>query len=682
MHGDQPPRTLNEALALIQHLRGELNRLNDFVDNGALGLHWVDGDGRVVWANQAELDLLGYTRDEYVGRNIRDFHADPNAIEEILQRLNRRETLQEYPAPLRTKDGAIKHVLISSNVHWERGRFMHTRCFTRDVSLVKATEDALRQSEQRRRLAMQAAKIGTWEYDLITGAVVWTGVEPIHGVPEGSFKGSFDAYLQDVHPEDREYVLASIRTAIETCTPLEMEYRIVRPDGETRWVRGQGQLDRAPSGPSTRMIGICMDIHAQRVAFDAEKRERKVAEEANRLKDEFLATVSHELRTPLNAIMGWAEMLLRGHLRPERVNHALVTIATNARRQSHLIEDLLDVSRIISGKVRLELTETDVEEVIRSAIEVTAPAAGAKGVSVSLDASPAIGPILADGSRLNQVIWNLLSNAVKFTPAGGDVGITTAKTDDMISIIVRDTGVGIAPDFLPFVFAPFRQADATYTRAFGGLGLGLAIAKHVVELHGGTIAAESAGVNQGATFTVTLPVRLMASARFERCRSRDSRAPVVARPAASPLDRVQVLVIDDEPDTRELLNEFLTSRGAEVKMAASAAEADGILQTWKPAVMLVDIAMSDEDGCSFYQRLNARLGEDARIPAVAITAHATPADLERARDAGFALHLRKPVELDAIAKIVASISGHPKRERAAAPDRVPPVGNDPERRSC
>ena len=418
MGSEDDPQTLDEARVMVRELRAQLDQITDFVENGAVGLHWVDRDGLVIWANQAELDLLGYTREEYVGRHIRDFHADQQAIDDILQRLGRNETLHDYPAPLRAKDGSIKHVVITSNVHWEDGRFIHTRCFTRDVSAQMAIKDALRQSEQRRRLAMQAARIGTWEYDLTTGAVVWTGVEPIHGVPEGRFGDRFEFYLEDVHADDREFVLASIATAVQTATPMAIEYRIVRPDGEIRWVRAQGHVDHDESGAATRMIGICMDIHAQRMALDAEKRERRIAEDANRLKDEFLATVSHELRTPLNAIMGWADMLLRGQLKPERVNHALVTIASNAKRQSNLIEDLLDVSRIISGKVRLELAETDIEGVIRSAIEVTAPAADAKGVAVHLEVPQAVDPVLADGSRLNQVIWNLLSNAVKFTPAG------------------------------------------------------------------------------------------------------------------------------------------------------------------------------------------------------------------------------------------------------------------------
>ncbi|HEX3702594.1 MAG TPA: ATP-binding protein [Vicinamibacterales bacterium] len=661
-------RSLEEALALIRELREEVDRLTDFLDNGAVGLHWVDRDGTIVWANRTELTLLGYEYDDYVGRHICEFHADQAAITDILDRLSRHETLHDHPASLRAKDGSIKHVVITSNVHWENEQFVHTRCFTRDITGMKATEDALRASEKRRRLAMQAAQIGTWEYELATGAIVWTGVESIHGLPDGSFGGTFEAYLEDVHPEDRAHVLTSISTAIQAGTPLEMEYRIVRPDGETRWVRGQGQADFGPSGQPARMVGICMDIHAQRLAFDAEKKQRTLAEDANRLKDEFLATVSHELRTPLNAIMGWAEMLLRGHLRPERVNHALVTIAANAKRQSLLIEDLLDVSRIISGKVRLELADTDLEEVIRSAIEVTAPAADAKGVTVAVDAPPALAPVLADGTRLNQVVWNLLSNAVKFTPAGGCVGVAVTRTDAAITIIVRDTGIGIARDFLPFVFAPFRQADATYTRAFGGLGLGLAIARHVVELHGGTIAASSPGLGLGATFTVTLPFRLAAAGvPSERRRSLDERERPPRAIATPRLAGVRVLVIDDEQDARDLLNEFLASCGADVKVVASTTEADALLQTWAPTVMLVDLALADEDGVSFYERLRAgRAPGVGVIPAVALTAHATPADLERTRRAGFALHLRKPVELDTIAKVVASISEQSAREQVVS----------------
>ena len=386
MEAPAEPRTLEEARDIIHDLRAQLDQLSDFLENGAVGLHWVDRDGRIVWANRAELELLGYTRDEYVGRHIREFHADPQAIDDILQRLARNETLHDYPAPLRAKDGSIRHVVITSNVLWADGRFVHTRCFTRDMTVAKATEDALRRSELRRQLAMQAARIGTWEYDVASGSVVWTGVEPIHGVPMGSFGGSFDAYLQDVHPDDRERVLASIGAALHTGAPLQMEYRIVRPDGETRWVMGQGTATLDDAGAPTRMIGVCMDIHEQHAALEAEKAQRQVAEEASRLKDEFLATVSHELRTPLNAILGLGRMLLRARLEPDRVNHALSTIIErNAEAQATLIEDLLDVSRIVSGKLRLDARRASISsDIVRNAIDAIRPAADAKDIAVEL----------------------------------------------------------------------------------------------------------------------------------------------------------------------------------------------------------------------------------------------------------------------------------------------------------
>jgi signal transduction histidine kinase len=395
-----------------------------------------------------------------------------------------------------------------------------------------------------------------------------------------------------------------------------------------------------------------------------EQAARRQAEEANRIKDEFLATLSHELRTPLNAILGWAQMLRLTELEPATAQRAYETIERNARAQAQLIGDLLDVSRIITGKLRLELGAVDLPRVIEAVLDTVRPAAEAKRIAVALRFDPAASAVWGDADRLQQVVWNLLSNAIKFTPPGGQVEAALRRAGDRVEIRVSDSGAGIEPGFLPYVFDRFRQADGATTRTHGGLGLGLSIARHLVELHGGTIAAESAGAGRGSAFTVTLAAQPgSAAAGGDAGSAADEGAPPPWSDAGT-LAGLRVLVVEDEPDTRELLAEVLERCGAEVRAAASVAEALAEIAPGGrlPHVIVSDIGMPDEDGYVLLRKLRERAPEDGgEIPAVALTAYARSEDRHRALAAGFATHLAKPVEPAALVAAVARLAGASSR---------------------
>jgi CheY-like chemotaxis protein len=376
------------------------------------------------------------------------------------------------------------------------------------------------------------------------------------------------------------------------------------------------------------------------------------AEQANRLKDEFLAVLSHELRTPLNAILGWARMLRAGTLPPENIPRAIETIERNAEAQAQLIEDLLDVSRIVSGKLRLEMRTVDAGEVVRETLDTVRPTADARGVTLT-SAVAAVGPVSGDAQRLRQVIWNLLSNSIKFTPRDGNVHVTVQQDASMVRIAVTDTGQGIDPEFLPYVFDRFRQAGAPGQARRTGLGLGLAIVRHLVEAHAGSVSATSEGPGKGATFTVELPVMV----------DRTVTAAEADRGYAEPLETtlslagVRVLVVDDDADARELLLVALRQYGADVSAVAGADEAYEMMSTQPPDVLVSDIEMPGTTGYELVRRLrHSDRPELRRMPAVALTAYARTEDRVKALLAGFQTHVPKPVEPAELVTVIASLA--------------------------
>jgi PAS domain S-box-containing protein len=384
------------------------------------------------------------------------------------------------------------------------------------------------------------------------------------------------------------------------------------------------------------------------------------AREANRLKDEFLATVSHELRTPLTSIMGWLRMLRAGSLNEEQSARALETIERNTYAQTQIIEDLLDISRIISGKLRLDIRLIELSSVIEAAVESTRPAADAKGIRVQLLLDPQAGPVAGDAERLQQIVWNLISNAVKFTPKGGRVQIRLQRIDSHIEIAISDSGQGISPDFLPHVFDRFSQGDSSSTRKYGGLGLGLAIVRQLVEMHGGTVSADSPGEGRGATFTLTFPLAVVKNQSLKD--STEQIHPSVNRhdtrfTCPDELAGLKILIVEDEADSRDMLTFVLEQCEAEVRGAGSVAEAMAALEEFDPQVIVSDIGMPGEDGYDLIRQVREREKDTGRrrVPAIALTAYTRTGDRMRALTSGFQMHVPKPVEPAELVAVISSL---------------------------
>ncbi|HWS55612.1 MAG TPA: ATP-binding protein [Pyrinomonadaceae bacterium] len=392
-----------------------------------------------------------------------------------------------------------------------------------------------------------------------------------------------------------------------------------------------------------------------------ETRAREVAEETNRLKDEFLATLSHELRTPLTAILGWAHMLRSGRLDEKSMTTAVEIIERNARTQQQIVDDILDVSRVITGKLRVDAQPTDLRSVVEAAMDTVRPAAAAKNIRLAALYDPGAGPVMADAGRLQQVVWNLLANAVKFTPLGGEVRVRVSRgAGGHVRLTVTDNGIGIRPDFLPHVFDRFRQGDQSTTRAYGGVGLGLAIVRHLVELHGGTVTAESGGEGRGSTFTIELPALRIAG---DGPRGADDGDGVAGEQSAAGgrqpaiLSGLRVLVVDDEQDALDLIRVVLEQGGARVTTAADAAAALAEFGASRPDVLVADIGMPGEDGYQLIRRVRALgLEEGGSVPAIALTAYASEGDRALALAAGFHLHVPKPVDPAELVRLVAGVA--------------------------
>ena len=514
----------------------------------------------------------------------------------------------------------------------ESNRLLAAEITDRDRAAV-----ALERSEARLLEAQHVARIGSWEWNIGSDEVWWSAeLFRIYGLDAATFAASYTGFMERVHPDDRRVVEHHVRNALETAGSMSFEHRVVRPDGAVRWLMARGRVITDSSSRPVRMLGTGQDItewkalQAQRAALAGEQLARHQAEEANRHKDEFLAVLSHELRTPLNAIMGWLQLLALRPLDAE-TRRAVDVIDRNSQTLRRIIEDLLDLSAITSGKLRLSLQPMDVQPTLQLVLDSVRPRATPQEITLELRAGEPL-YVAGDSQRLQQAVANLVTNAVKFTSTGGRVIVSAAREDDQVVITVADSGVGIAPEVLPYVFDAFRQGDVTFARGQGGLGLGLAITRHLVELHRGTVHVESPGEHRGATFIVRLP----AVAAPEQTTS--------ATPAASAaaLSGVRLLVVDDDPDARSIFELGLTSAGAEVTSAASALEAEHCLRQGSPDALLVDIQMPGKDGYTFVRELRAR-GD--RRPMVAVTAHASDDDRRRAMDAGFDRHLTKPVQL-------------------------------------
>ena len=485
-----------------------------------------------------------------------------------------------------------------------------------------------------------------------------TGPEAVVAAPPGASRLYPSLEAAPREPSDRERIDALREPAVRSA--MVVPFLV---DGREGGALVLGRLDAShPYGPADLALAEEIARRAvnalEHVGLIGARRERARAEVASRLKDEFLATLSHELRTPLTAILGWTRMLRGGGLTPDKQARALETIERNACSQVALIEDVLDVSRIIAGKVRLDVCTVEIAQVLDAAVETVRPTADAKGVHLEVAYCPDPGTIEGDPDRLQQVLWNLLSNAVKFTPRGGRVSVSVTRGASILEIIVLDDGQGIGTDFLPHVFERFRQADASITRAHGGLGLGLAIVRHVVELHGGTIRVESAGVGKGATFVLRLPVMPLVVEPVNKPHAvlvPLESSPVQVRPPS--LGGCKVLIVDDEPDMLEFLRMAIDHRGAVVTTAGSPREAIAALRASPPDVLVSDIGMPGETGYDLIRWVRELpAAEGGLTPAIALTAFTGSEDRMRALTKGFDYHMGKPFEPDELLAVIANLA--------------------------
>jgi PAS domain S-box-containing protein len=550
-------------------------------------------------------------------------------------------------------------------------QFVTAASFTCLLLAVVADErrggQALRDREQRLHMALAAARSFGFDLETATNRVTRTAecADILGLAAEEAERGSGDEYRRLIHEDDLPVLEAAERGLSPASPTVSFAYRIRRPDGGIVHLEESARAEFDREGRPTRVVGVTMDVTDRRRAeqerehlLAREQAARRDAEHATQLRDEFLGTVSHELRTPLNAILGWAQILQAGSHTTAALQSGLATIARNARLQAQLVDDLLDLSRMSAGRLRLEAEATDLVTVVREAVLAVTPAASARHVYVQHDDAAHAAVVNGDADRLQQVFWNLLVNAVKFTEPGGKVRVQIDVVDGSHRVRVSDTGQGIAAEFLPHVFDRFRQADGSTTRRHSGLGIGLSLVSQIVELHGGTVRAESRGEGLGATFTVQLPARRPSS---EAATPAVPTTPDARRVEAR--DRVTVLIVDDDTDARDVAAHFLQGGGAHVITATGAEEGVRLLRDHRPDVVVADIGMPGTDGYAFIRAVRGLHPDDgAATPAVALTALVREEDRRRALDAGYQSHLAKPVSREALLSTVSRL--HRPRHRA------------------
>jgi PAS domain S-box-containing protein len=645
-----------------------------FFEQGALFAGIMDVDGTIIEPNRLSWEGCGFTREQVIGK---PFWAGPwwarsaDLVERIRAGSAQAAAGEMFRAemPYFVADGSqrIADVIIQP-IKDEAGRIVFLAPTGTDITVRKEAEQALRASEEFSRTVIESSpdRIAVLDLD---GRLLMKNTSGMSLMEMDDIALFLGRQWVDLWPEEsRSLVRKAMADAYAGATghfrglgptvkgTPKMWDVIVTPVRD-----GDGRIARLVA--SSRDVTGLMAIEADRERLLAEERHaREIAEAASRAKDEFLATVSHELRTPLNAILGWARLLSGGKLDDQMEARGLKAIEQNARAQAQLIEDLLDVSRIISGKFRLNNQPTQISRTIEAAIDSVRPTAEAKGVRLQVVLDPDAGPVSGDAGRLQQVVWNLLSNAVKFTPRGGQVQVRLMRINSHIELIVTDTGQGIGAELLPRVFDRFWQADGSSTRTHGGLGLGLALVRHIIELHGGSVAAYSPGQDKGATFTVRLPLMVIHAKPDdnERVHPRVSGDGALRFDSSLSLEAVKVLVVDDEPETLLLLSTVLTRCGAYVKTASSAEEGFREVQRWLPDVIVSDIGMPGEDGYSFIARVKTWMRETGTwIPAMALTAYARAEDRMRALAAGYQIHVAKPVEPAELVAVLVSLVERP-----------------------
>ncbi len=704
-------KTLSDRERAEVALRESEERYRELIENANDIVFTLDLDGNVTSMNKAVESITGFTQTELMGVNMSEFltATSTQSARSMTQRKLAGEERTNYEVEVRAKDGHLTTLEISSRLAMSDGKPVGVQGVARDITTRRLAEEALREADQRalseyerllERVAGLAQTLGTAR-DLLA---IFHGLREFtqQSVPcDGLFVSLYDpardvrvacyGWGDGVEVDTAELPPMPVNFTGPNSRAVRTNEVIITNDYQTETLghpavlvgpdnglRPQSSLS-APMAVMGRIIGTIEVQTYQREAYtqehatamrmaanltavsienvrllERESTARTLAEESNRLKDEFLATVSHELRTPLTAILGWSRMLQSGSLETETAARAIETIKRNAKSQAQIIDDILDVSRIITGNLYLELNPVELAPVLEAAINVVRPTADAKNIQIAVDFEREPAAVPADTNRLQQVFWNLLSNAIKFTPAGGRVTVALRHADGHVEISVTDTGQGIPPDFLPFVFDRFRQADSTSTRQHGGLGLGLAIARHLVEIHGGSISASSDGAGSGAKFIVRLP--LVGAISEAAAIASDEDELLAERPLSQQvLSGLKVLLVDDDEDTLELLTAALEQRSATVTACASASAAVEAIKLTRPDVLISDIAMPGKDGYELIKEIHA-MSLTPPLPAIAITAYAKEEDKQQALAAGYNRYLAKPVELGEFITAVAELS--------------------------
>ncbi|MEP1075212.1 PAS domain S-box protein [Leptolyngbya sp. PL-A3] len=658
---------LSDRKRAEEALREREQRLSIATEAAQLGIfEWKVPEDVTIWENDRQYELFGLTPADgsVSAQEFFEHYLHPDDVEALTVKMT--EAMQtgillQTSYRICRKDGTTRWIEVNGQFEYAADgsplRFIGVNA---DITERKHAEATILQREAQLRQLADAMPQQVWITDAGGNThyvnqqwTTYTGLtleqaQNIHYV------------AQVIHPDDFKITSELWSTALATGMPYQAEFRLKhQADNTYRWFLSRAIAVRDEQGQIVRWFGTSTDIEEFRRAqaereqlLAREQAARAEADRVNRIKDEFLAVLSHELRSPLNPILGWSTLLLGNTLDEAKTTQALITIQRNAKLQSELIEDLLDVSRILRGKLSLNVAVVNLVSIIQAAMETVRLAAEAKSIHVEARLAPDVCLVSGDATRLQQVIWNLLSNAVKFTPNGGRVTIQLERLDSHAQISVSDTGQGIEPGFLPYVFDHFRQANAATTRQFGGLGLGLAIVRHLAELHGGTVGVESLGVGMGATFTVRLPLMPTHISAYQHSRSSES---------SCELNGIQVLIVDDEPDSREFVAFVLGQAGALVMTAATADEALITLMQSKPDVLLSDIGMPDTDGYMLMQQVRALSpAQGGQVPAIALTAYAGDFNQQQALQAGFQQHVSKPVEPEVLVRAIANVLGQTK----------------------
>lgn len=631
------------------------------IANSIPQIAWMaEPDGRLFWFNERWYEFSGANADDpRSGWKAWIAAIDPEHLPAAEHRWRQSVSTGEpfdMEFPLRGRDGRTRWFLTRAvsapGADQQPAVWFGT---STDISEHRATAQALRQSEERLLLAVETAQLGLWTLDPVRRTLACSDAF-LAQLGRAGGPVSPEEFWSAVHPLDRDALMRRTHAALQDATALAGEFRIVRDDGDERWILARARPVVETGTGAIHLVGVSLDITDRKqaevrreAALNAERAARTEAERVARMKDEFLATLSHELRTPLNAVLGWSEVLRRSGPASPDFDRGLSAITRNARLQAQLIEDLLDTSRIVSGALGLELANVALREVVDAAIESVLPAAAARGVRIEREHA-VDGRVRGDRRRLQQIVWNLLTNAVKFSAPGSAVSVRLSGDDSRCVIEVQDRGQGIEPEFLPHLFERFRQQDSSRKRRSGGLGLGLSIVKHLVDLHGGTVSGTSEGPGSGAIFRVTLP-RIADAA--EPPRAADPPLPGEAHLHA--LRDARILVVDDERDARDLVARVLRERHATVLLAESADEALRIVREARPDLIVSDIGMPGRDGLEFLQDVRSLDGPARDTPAIALTAFARSEDRDLALASGFQRHLRKPIDSLAVAAACADL---------------------------